>query len=211
MHTAPRPATVSPGSSRAIRAALKGCATLGVVLALVAAPRTAAAQPAADPQYAEAKRLFDALDYDAAIRALDLAISGLEARPAQDPTRRELLPNAYEMRARTKFGLGDQNGAKADFLALLKADPGHALTGQVSPRVVTLFEDAVKATVTTLDLTVTPATAKLTLDGVPVPVNSSIPVTVGDHVLTADQLGFRKAQQNFTAEAGKPSAVALTL
>jgi len=199
-----------PHSAFAIsRRALTACAL--VLLAAIAAPGSAAAQPAADPQYAEAKRLFDALDYEASMRALDLAIAGLEARPVTDATRRELLPSAYEMRARSKFGLGDQNGAKADFVSLLKANPGHALTGQVSPRVVALFEDAVKATVTTLDLTVTPPTAKLTLDGIQVPVNSSLPVTIGDHVITADQLGFRKAQQNFTAEAGKPVTVALAL
>ena len=69
-------------------------------------------------------------------------------KAVNDPARRELLPAAYEMRARSKFGLGDQNGAKADFVALLKINAGHALTGQVSPRVVALFEEAVKATVT---------------------------------------------------------------
>src|SRR5207247_4524222 len=85
---------------------------LFVVLVVRFAPRPVFAQAAADPQYAEAKRLFEALDYESAIRALDLAVAGLEVRPAQDPVRRELLPNAYEMRARSKFGLGDQNGAK---------------------------------------------------------------------------------------------------
>jgi len=187
---------------------------LGILaLALVLAPRPAAAQTqaAADPQYTEAKRLFDALDYDGAIRALDLSIASLEARPPSDAVRRELLPNAYEMRARSKFGLGDQNGAKNDFIALLKVDPGHALTGQVSPRVVALFEDSVKATVTTLNLTVTPATAKLDVDGIPVPPTGTIPVTVGDHVITGDQLGYRKTQQNFTASAGQPSTVVMAL
>jgi PDZ domain-containing protein/PEGA domain-containing protein len=184
---------------------------LGLVTAcLLVAPRPALTQ-AVDPQYAEAKRLFEALDYESAIRTLDLAISGLEARPAQDPARRELLPIAYEMRARSKFGLGDQNGAKADFVTLLKVDAGHALTGQVSPRVVVLFEDTVKQTVTTLNLTVTPPTAKVDLDGVPVPANSTIPVTIGDHTITGDQIGYRKGQQTFAAEAGTPSTVALTL
>ncbi len=171
----------------------------------------AAGQPAADPQYAEAKRLFDALDYESAVRALDVAIAGLEQRPVQDPVRRELLPNAYEMRARSKFGLGDQVGAKADFIALLKANAGHALTGQVSPRVVALFEDAVKETVTTLNLTVSPTTAKVELDGAPIPATGSIPITVGDHVIVADQLGYRKAQQTLTAQAGTPATLALTL
>src|SRR4029453_13027729 len=70
----------------------------------------AAAAPAAaqvvDPQYLEAKRLFDALDYENAVRSLDQVIAPLLARPVQDPARRELLPSAYEMRARSKFALG---------------------------------------------------------------------------------------------------------
>lgn len=181
-----------------------------VVAGTMFAPSVGVAQ-AVDPQFAEAKRLFDALDYDGALRALDLAIAGLEARAPQDPARRELLPNAYEMRARSKFGLGDQNGAKADFVALLKVNAGHALTGQVSPRVVTLFEEAVKTTVTSVNLTVTPLTAKIDLDGSPVPGSSTIPVTIGDHTITADQIGYRKVQQAFTAEAGVASNVTLTL
>jgi hypothetical protein len=166
---------------------------------------------AADPQFAEAKRLFDALDYDAALRALDLTITNLEAKSPQDPTRRELLPAAYEMRARSKFGLGDQNGAKADFVALLKANAGHALTGQVSPRVVALFEEAVKSTVTTVNLAVTPPTAKIELDGLPVPASASLPVTIGEHTISADQAGYRKAQQAFNAEAGSAANVTLAL
>ena len=186
---------------------------IAFALVLVAAmlPARLAIAQAVDPQFTEAKRLFDALDYDAALRALDLAITGLEAKAVNDPARRELLPAAYQMRARSKFGLGDQNGAKADFVALLKINAGHALTGQVSPRVVALFEEAVKATVTNLNLTVTPATAKIQIDGTPVPASSTLPITVGEHTMTAEQIGYRKAQQAVTAEAGTVATVTLTL
>ena len=106
------------------------------------------------------------------------------------------------MRARSKFGLGDQEGARADFIALLKINAGHALTGQVSPRVVALFEEAVKSSVTSVNLTVTPPTAKIAIDGNPVPASATLPVTVGEHTITAEQPGYRKVQQAFTAEAG---------
>ena len=76
-----------------------------------------------DPAYLDAKRLFDALDYDNAVRALDQAIALLQGRPAQDPQRRSLLASAYEMRARSKFGIGDQTGAQADFVALRRRQP----------------------------------------------------------------------------------------
>src|SRR5688572_17255041 len=189
---------------------IRKVALLLALLVALAPARTARAQ-AVDPQFSEAKRLFDSLDYDAALRALDLAISGLEAKPLQDPARRELLPGAYEMRARSKFGLGDQDGARADFIALLKINAGHTLTGQVSPRVVALFEDAVKSSVTSVNLSVTPPTARIELDGTPVPASSTLPVTVGEHTITADQAGYRKVQQAFTAEAGAVATVTLTL
>src|SRR5207247_25292 len=128
-----------------------------------------------------------------------------------DPIRRELLPSAYEMRARSKFGLANQNGARADFVALLKVNAGYTLPPTVSPNVMALFEAAVKATVTTVNLTVTPSTAKLELDGMPVPASSTLPVTIGEHTLVADQIGYRKAQQAFTAEVGLPATVTLTL
>jgi hypothetical protein len=166
-------------------------AVLALVAAAVLSSSGLAWAQATDPQFAEAKRLFDALDYDSAIRALDLAIVNLEGKPALDPARRELLPQAYEMRARSKFGVGDQAGARADFVSLLKVNPGYALTGQVSPRVVSLFEEAVKENVTTMSLLVTPVTAKIDIDGVPVAASSSIPVTVGNHPVTAVQLGYR--------------------
>ena len=187
--------------------------TIALALLLTAAllPARNAFGQAVDPQFSEAKRLFDSLDYDAALRALDLAIAGLETKAPQDPARRELLPSAYEMRARSKFGLGDQNGARADFVALLKINSGYALTGQVSPRVVTLFEEAVKTTITSVNLAVTPQTAKIELDGMPVPGSSTLPVTIGDHTITAEQIGYRKAQHAFTAEAGSVASVTLTL
>ena len=184
---------------------------IALAIALAVLPARVAMAQASDPQFTEAKRLFDALDYDAALRALDLAITGLEAKAVNDPARRELLPAAYEMRARSKFGLGDQNGAKADFVALLKINAGHALTGQVSPRVVALFEEAVKATVTNLNLTVSPPTAKIQIDGTPVPASSTLPITVGEHTISAEQMGYRKAQQAITAEAGAVATVTLTL
>ncbi len=184
---------------------------LVLVLLAAFAPVCPAHAQAVDPQFSEAKRLFDSLDYDAALRALDLAISGLEAKPLQDPARRELLPGAYEMRARSKFGLGDQDGARADFIALLKINAGHALTGQVSPRVVALFEEAVKNSVTSVNLSVTPPSAKIAIDGTPVPASATLPVTIGEHTITAEQPGYRKVQQAFTAEAGAPATVTLTL
>jgi len=142
-------------------------------VAALAAP-AAARQDNADALFQEARRLFDALDYEKAVVALDQAITALQGG-AQDPAKRERLSTAYEMRARSKFGLGDQDGAKSDFVALLKLSPGHALAGQVSPRVVALFEQTARESVTNLTVTLVPATAKLAIDGMP-PANSLLAV-----------------------------------
>jgi hypothetical protein len=174
-----------------------------------------AAQPpsavAADAQFQEARRLFDALDYEKAVGALDLAIAALEASTPRDLVRRDKLESAYEMRARSKFGLGDQDGTKADFILLLKLDPGHTLSGQVSPRVVALFEETMKDMVTNLTLSVTPATATVEIDGVPVVAPGTVRVGVGEHVITAEQLGYRSATQTVAAAAGATAEVALAL
>src|SRR5258705_8581653 len=130
-------------------------------------------------QMAEARRHFDALEYEQAVPALDRAIAILTTRRSTD--NQKILSDAYEMRARARFGLGDQNGARDDFVALLKADPAHTLSGQISPRVVAMFEDAQKTTVTTLKLSVTPPNADVQLDGLAVMANTTFAVVVGEH------------------------------
>ena len=168
-------------------------------------------QAVIDAQFQEAKRLFDALDYEKAVAALDAAITALEASTPKDAARRDKLASAYEMRARSKFGLGDADGAKADFVQLLKLNAGYSLSGQVSPRVVALFEETLKEHVTTINITVTPPTAVLQLDGMPLAAPGPTRVTVGDHVVSAEQHGFRPVKQTVTAALGATADVALTL
>ena len=182
---------------------------VALVIALFA-PGVARAQ-GADPQFLEAKRLFDALDYENAVRALDQSITLLQARSPNEPGRRDELASAYEMRARSKFGLGDQAGSEADFVALLRTDPAYMLTGDVSPRVVALFEAVMSRTVTTLNLSITPATATIDLDGVPITAGGSVPIAVGDHVVKASRPGYRQAQATVTATPGMASELTMVL
>jgi tetratricopeptide (TPR) repeat protein len=170
----------------------------------------AAQQSNAEALYQEARRLFDALEYEQAVPALDQAVAALEAMPA-DATRNERLASVFEMRARSKFGLGDQDGARADFVQLLTLAPGHALSGQISPRVVALFEEVAAGTVTNLTITVTPATAAVFLDGIAIAGPGTIRVAVGEHVVTAEQPGYGPARETVTASTATPAEVALTL
>jgi tetratricopeptide (TPR) repeat protein len=160
-------------------------------------------------QVAEARRRFDSLDYEQAVPALDRVIAILGARRTEDTQR--LLADAYEMRARSRFGLGDQNGAKDDFTSLLKVDPARTLTGQISPRVVAIFDAARKATVTEAKLTIVPANATVMLDGAPFTANATIPILVGNHTLSATRLGYKAGTATFTANANQTTEASLTL
>src|SRR4051795_7409816 len=95
-----------------------------VVLAwALLAPRPAAAQDAptarGEAELAEARQLFDALDYEHAVPAFDRAVATLEPLAAQQITARPSLATAYELRGRARFGLGDKDGAVGDFKSLL--------------------------------------------------------------------------------------------
>ena len=107
---------------------------------------------------------------------------------------------------RSRFGLGDQNGAHDDFVALLRTDPGYILTGQISPRVVTMFEEVQKETITTVKLVVTPPTAEVQIDGVAVKANTTLPVVIGDHTVTAKQIGYQPSDRDIQSveRSGQP-------
>jgi hypothetical protein len=186
--------------------------SVALVASVTALPSTAWAQTEiaeAQVQLAEARRHFDALEYEQAVPALDRAIALLSTRPT--PGTRQMLAGAYEIRARARFGLRDQAGARGDFVSLLRADASYQLTGQVSPQVVALFDETRKATVTTIKLAVTPPNAEVMLDGAPINATAgSVPVLIGEHTLSGRRLGFRPATQTFSASP-EGTVVALTL
>ena len=153
----------------------------------------------------QARASFDNLDYENTIKALDSAIGAIEARPT--PEARRLLPSAYDMRARAYFGLGKENEARADFVSLLKVEPGYVLTGQLSPRMLTMFDEVTKETVTQLQLTIQPADAEVLLDGTRIPSSGQLPIAVGDHNLSVSRIGYKQASYPFTAVAGMATVV----
>ena len=153
----------------------------------------------------QARASFEQLDYENTVKALDSAIGAIEARPT--PEVRRLMPAAYDMRARALFGLGKENEARADFVSLLKADPWYVLSGQLSPRIIAMFDELLKTTVTELQLTITPADAEVLLDGNRVPSSGTMPLAVGDHTLSVSRIGYRATTHPFTAVAGAATVV----
>jgi PDZ domain-containing protein/PEGA domain-containing protein len=196
------------------RPRLARCLTLAglVAAALITASPARAQVQTPDPAVllTQARQFFEGLDYEHTVSALDQAIVVLEGRPPQDPARRGLAA-AYEMRARSQFYLGKETEARADFVALMKVDPVYTLTGQVSPRVVTMFDEVMKATVTTMKLSVTPPTAEVRVDGVIVPATTSMPIAIGDHTVSAKQAGYRAVTQTAAVVTGQVAEVAIAL
>ena len=193
-------------------AALARRALAPVVLAmlvLLAMPAGAQVEP---PDLMEGRRLFDALEYDQAMPYLDRAIALLEPQAVRDASSRAALIGAYEMRARARFGLGNREGAIADFRTLLNHDPGFALGADVSPRVVAVLDEVRTATIGTLELTLEPADAQLVVDGVPRDgAGGRLAVAAGAHTLRVSRIGYRATDQPVTIMAGQtlPLRVAL--
>ena len=153
----------------------------------------------------QARASFDQLDYENTVKALDSAIGAIEARPT--PEAKRLLPAAYEMRARSLFGLNKMPEARADFVSLLKTEPGYQLTGQLSPRILTLYDEVAKLTVTDLRIGVVPPDAEVMLDGVKIAAAATMPIAVGDHTITASRIGYKPLSQPFSAIAGATAVV----
>ncbi len=193
------------------------------VLACGLAPRAARAQgDSPEVTLNEGRRLFEALDYERALPLLDRAITLFEARTPRDPATRAQLAEAYEMRARSRFGVADREGARADFHTMIRLDPPHMLTGKVSPNVVALFEQARKALVGDLNLSVTPGDAEVQIDGsihdgwqmlngrVPT-LAGRLPMVAGTHAITVAKPGYRTATQTIVVTAATATDLTVAL
>ncbi|MGE3955180.1 MAG: PDZ domain-containing protein [Vicinamibacterales bacterium] len=192
-----------------MRHAITSLLCAGLLLASAGVrPAFAQADAEVQVQMAEARRHFEALEYEQAVPSLDRAIATLQSRQGDDV--RLMMAEALELRARSRFGLGDQDGARQDFVSLLKANPAHTMNGQVSPRVVALFDDARKATVTTLNLTLSPENAVVLLDGQRI-TPGPVPVLVGDHTITASRTGYKTDSLSFTAAPETVAEATLSL
>jgi tetratricopeptide (TPR) repeat protein len=186
-----------------------------VLLVTVGAPQPSEAQEAVaggEAALAEARQLFDALDYEQAVPALDRAVSILQPAAQQPGPERTALLRAYEMRARAKFGLGDTEGASADFRMLLELDPTFMFDAQVSPRVVALLETVRKATIGAVVLKVEPADAAVEIDGRAVSVSPEpVAIRAGELVLKLSRSGYRPMEERVTVTAGEAKEVSLSM
>lgn len=202
----------------------QGCAVVVLMATLVgatasrvmhAAPAgTPAGQvPAATPELLldQARRFFDAFQYDEAVPLLDRLVSNLATGGVVQ--RPELLEQAYQFRGRARFALGDQAGAEQDFSALLALNPSQQLSAGVSPRVLEVFEAVRKLTVGQLVVTLAPA-GNITIRGRAIAAGTeplTVDLGVGEHEVVARRTGYTDFAQRVTIAAGQPTNLAIVL
>ena len=180
----------------------------------IATPQPAAAQDpssAVDLLFDQGKRHFDAFAYDDAVPLFDRLIASLTA--GGQVQRPEILVQAYELRARARFALGNTTGAEQDFSALLAIKPDFKLPANISPRVVAIFESVRKLTIGQATITITPP-GDFQIDGRPYTTATeqiTVDLPTGPHQLTANRPGFSPAAQSFSVTAGETAAVSVRL
>jgi len=121
----------------------------------------------AQDQLARAIAEFDGPNQSRSIVLFDDIIARLEGVQRQSglPVRgRDVLVQAYELRARAYFNLGLQEKASADFRQLVQLKPDYALSkDKVSPKVIDVFNLVKKSLVGYLAVSSKPEGAKVTL------------------------------------------------
>src|SRR5262245_41588949 len=89
---------------------IAACLSAAVAGAPAPGPSAQTGQSGAfDLLFEQGKRLFDQFNYDEAVKSFNQLIGAMTA-PGQAP-RPDLLVQAYELRARSRFSLGDTAGA----------------------------------------------------------------------------------------------------
>jgi len=163
---------------------------------------------------AEARKLYEQQEFDRALPALDAIVSRLETDTALKPSDVQVLVTALELRALTRLKVRlDWEGATADFKALLARDPRHTLAATVSPRIIAKFDEARRATVGTVIITVLPKEAETELDGQPVVLTPDpVPLAAGTHSIRVWRPGYAPVKKEFQVLASTTGqAVDVTL
>jgi hypothetical protein len=201
---------VCSSTSSAVRRLRRGLAI--AALALVASAGLARAQSAEPPELAQARQLFDALEYEQAVPLLDRAIAGLELTSARDAGAKKALVSAYEMRARARFGMGNRDGAAADFRSLLSIDPSFQLDEGVSPRIVAVLDEVKSTTIGVVELTTDPGDVTVLVDGSPAnAAGGKVGLAAGAHTLTVSRPGYKSIEQPVMITAGQSVPLRLAL
>jgi hypothetical protein len=210
---------VAAAGHAVVAAGLQACnharrmASLAAIVLLATSAIARAQQPAAEPpELAQARQLFDALDYEQALPMLDRAVAALELQAARDPNSRPTLTAAYGMRARARFGTGNKDGAVADFRSALAINPAFSLGQGVSPRIVALLDEVKSSTIGALEILTDPGDVNVIVDGAPARIEAGkVSLAGGAHAIKITRPGYKSADQPVVVTAGQSVPLRLTL
>jgi tetratricopeptide (TPR) repeat protein len=217
-------------------------AVLVLLAALAAAPLGAQETPAAPAPLSDATQRelqaiqdllargtaeFEGPQQSRSIVLFDEIISRLETLRGQGtlPVRgREILAQAYELRARAYYNIGLQEKAADSFRSLIQLNPQYAISKErVSPKVVDYFNSVKKALVGYLAVTSRPAGAKVSLNGDFLSLTDFFPLEVlaGEYTVEVAREGYRtetrtlsiapKATETLEVELTRTSASAFVV
>jgi len=146
---------------------------------------------------ARATAEFEGPQQSRSIVLFDEIITRLEVLRRQGtlPTRgREILAQAYELRARAYYNIGLQEKAADSFRSLVQLNPQYAMSkDKVSPKIVDYFNSVKKALVGYLAVSSTPAGAKVSLNGDFLSLTDFFPMEVlaGEYTVEVAREGYR--------------------
>lgn len=146
---------------------------------------------------ARATAEFDGTQQSRSIVVLDEIVTRLEVlrRERTLPGRgREILLQAYELRARAYYNIGLQEKASDSFRSIVQVDPQYTMSKEkVSPKIVDYFNSVKKALVGLLAVTSRPAGAKVTLNGEFLSLTDFFPMEIlaGEYTVEITREGYR--------------------
>lgn len=171
-----------------------------------AAPQAAAVDPreaTADASLNEGRRLFDAAEYERAVTLFDQAVVMFDPLSRTSSHAKDGLLTAYELRGRAQFSLNKAADARSNFETLLRRSPTYALSDQVSPRVLKLFDDVRNAVTGRVQLVLSTPDAEVKVDGDPLIAFSEVlTLAEGAHTVTAARAGYAPLTQPFAVAPG---------
>ncbi|HUG54276.1 MAG TPA: PEGA domain-containing protein [Vicinamibacteria bacterium] len=146
---------------------------------------------------ARAAAEFEGPQQSRSIVLFDEIVSRLETLRGQGmlPVRaREILSQAYELRARAYYNIGLQEKAADSFRTLIQLNPQYAISKErVSPKIVDYFNSVKKALVGYLAVSSRPAGAKVSLNGEFLSLTDFFPLEVlaGEYTVEVAREGYR--------------------
>jgi tetratricopeptide (TPR) repeat protein len=197
---------------------------VAAVLAGAAAPISVAQQPPVQPpapgqavsaasatsqaNFSEAKRLYDRGQYPQALPLLDTVIATLAPAAATlPPADRDLLVEAYKLRARARFN-ESLPGVEEDFTAMLTIRPA-TVAGEMSVRTEQVFDRVKKRLIGQVRIVMTPP-FEATIDNqryTPEQLAQPMELVAGEHLIASSRRGYRPLSKPFTVVAGELTTV----